>query len=204
MNLADRIQALRKAGGMSQEDLANQVGVSRQAVSKWESGQSLPELDKVVELSQLFETSTDYLLKGVEPEKRDKGNCFASRVLYIASTAFIFIGLFAGCASWYEDQSLASILGGACAQALGAAGYFIGRALSGERPPCAVKWLNVMAAAFMPASMLAGAFFRGGPSAFPNYPAPYPTELRQLAVFALLYAALGAASCLWLRRRGQK
>lgn len=68
MNIADRIQHLRKAEGLSQEELADKVGVSRQAVSKWESGQSTPELDKVVMMSDLFKVTTDYILKGVEPE----------------------------------------------------------------------------------------------------------------------------------------
>ena len=48
MTIADRIQSLRKAKGMSQEELADKVGVSRQAVSKWESEQATPDLDKVV------------------------------------------------------------------------------------------------------------------------------------------------------------
>ena len=48
MNLSDRIQSLRKIRGMSQEELADRVGVTRQAVSKWESEQSMPDLDKVI------------------------------------------------------------------------------------------------------------------------------------------------------------
>jgi transcriptional regulator with XRE-family HTH domain len=64
MEFAVRLQALRKARGMSQEDLADAVGVSRQAVSKWESGQSYPEMDKLVALSELFNVSLDYLVKG--------------------------------------------------------------------------------------------------------------------------------------------
>lgn len=48
MKLSDRIQDLRKMKGMSQEELANLMGVSRQAVSKWESEQSIPELDKII------------------------------------------------------------------------------------------------------------------------------------------------------------
>ena len=47
MNIADRIQLLRKAKGISQEVLADQIGVSRQAVSKWESEQSMPDLKKL-------------------------------------------------------------------------------------------------------------------------------------------------------------
>ena len=67
MTIADRIQSLRKAKGMSQEELADKVGVSRQAVSKWESEQATPDLDKVVIMSDIFEVTTDYLLKGIEP-----------------------------------------------------------------------------------------------------------------------------------------
>ena len=52
MTIADRIQSLRKAKGMSQEELADKVGVSRQAVSKWESEQATPDLDKVVIMSE--------------------------------------------------------------------------------------------------------------------------------------------------------
>lgn len=69
MILADKIMNLRKKAGWSQEELAHQLGVSRQAVSKWESGGSIPDLDKILRLSELFEVSTDYLLRDdVEPE----------------------------------------------------------------------------------------------------------------------------------------
>lgn len=68
MNLAERILALRKARNLSQEELAEQIGVSRQAVGKWESGQSQPDLDKVIALSEFFGVSCDYLLKGDVPE----------------------------------------------------------------------------------------------------------------------------------------
>ena len=71
--LAKRIQELRKEKGISQEELAWQAGVSRQAVSKWESGQSAPELDKLVLLSDYFQVSTDYLLKGKETEPSKEG-----------------------------------------------------------------------------------------------------------------------------------
>lgn len=54
---------LRRRQGWSQEELAERLGVSRQAVSKWESGQTLPDMDKVLLLSEIFSVSTDYLLK---------------------------------------------------------------------------------------------------------------------------------------------
>ena len=65
MILADKIMTLRKKAGWSQEELAGQLGVTRQSVSKWEGAQSVPDLDKVVQMSRLFGVSTDYLLKDV-------------------------------------------------------------------------------------------------------------------------------------------
>lgn len=72
MTIADRIQSLRKTKGISQEQLADVVGVSRQAVSKWESEQTIPDLDKIVTMSEYFGVTTDYLLKGIEPIKEEK------------------------------------------------------------------------------------------------------------------------------------
>lgn len=71
MILADKIIALRKRCGWSQEELAGQLGISRQSVSKWESGTSIPDLDKIIKMSDIFQVSTDYLLKD-EMEEADK------------------------------------------------------------------------------------------------------------------------------------
>ena len=63
MILADKIIDLRKKNGWSQEDLAEKLDVSRQSVSKWESAQSVPDMGRIVKLSEIFGVSTDYLLK---------------------------------------------------------------------------------------------------------------------------------------------
>lgn len=63
MILADKITALRKKASWSQEELAEQLGVTRQSVSKWEGAQSVPDMDKVVQMSRLFGVTTDFLLK---------------------------------------------------------------------------------------------------------------------------------------------
>ena len=63
MILADKIIRLRKKNGWSQEELAEKMNVSRQAVSKWESAQTVPDLEKILQLSGLFGVTTDYLLK---------------------------------------------------------------------------------------------------------------------------------------------
>lgn len=63
MILAETIVQLRKQAGWSQEELADKLGVSRQAISKWESAQSVPDLNRILEMSRLFGVSTDILLK---------------------------------------------------------------------------------------------------------------------------------------------
>ncbi len=63
MILADKIILMRKRNGWSQEELAEKLNVSRQSVSKWESASSIPEINKILELSKIFGITTDYLLK---------------------------------------------------------------------------------------------------------------------------------------------
>ena len=69
MILADKIIEMRKKNGWSQEELADQLEVSRQSVSKWESAQSVPDMNKILRLSELFGVSTDYLLIGKSIDK---------------------------------------------------------------------------------------------------------------------------------------
>lgn len=63
MILADKIIMLRKKNGWSQEELADKLQVTRQSVSKWEGAQSVPDLERILQMSQIFGVSTDYLLK---------------------------------------------------------------------------------------------------------------------------------------------
>ena len=63
MIFADKLIDLRKKNGWSQEELAEKLNVSRQAVSKWEGAQSIPDMTRIIQLSELFHVSTDYLLK---------------------------------------------------------------------------------------------------------------------------------------------
>lgn len=71
MNLGEKIFKLRKEKGLSQEALAEQIGTTRQAISKWENNQGFPETEKLLQLSNIFEVSTDFLLKD---EKSVKGS----------------------------------------------------------------------------------------------------------------------------------
>lgn len=75
MILADKIINLRKKNGWSQEEFANKMNVSRQAVSKWEGSQTVPDVDKILQMSELFGVTTDYLLKDeIEDEQFCEGS----------------------------------------------------------------------------------------------------------------------------------
>jgi transcriptional regulator with XRE-family HTH domain len=69
--LGEKIHRLRKSKGLSQEALAGQLTVSRQAVSKWELGESVPDTENVVQLSKIFGVSTDYLLNDEYESDKD-------------------------------------------------------------------------------------------------------------------------------------
>ena len=201
MNMADRIQYLRKTNGISQEELADKVGVSRQAVSKWESEQSLPDLGKIITMSDYFGVTTDYILKGIEPvaDKEQKSSELTSKILYIASTAFVVIGLFSAFAGWYEKQTMDTVWGSMIVQAIGIAGYFIGRLFSAAMPPFAVNWLNLSGFLFMPFSMVTGAIsialFKEG------WIAPYPIDIAHVVLFVIVYISICAISFIVLKRR---
>ena len=64
MNFAENLRALREKQGITQEQLAEKMEVSRQTVSKWESGSSFPEMEKMIQLTELFSCTLDGLLKG--------------------------------------------------------------------------------------------------------------------------------------------
>lgn len=63
LNLSENLQLLRKKNRLSQEELADKLSISRQAVSKWESGQSTPDLNKLIILAELYNVTVDSLLK---------------------------------------------------------------------------------------------------------------------------------------------
>ena len=106
MNISDRIQSLRKAKGITQEQLADAVGVSRQAVSKWEAEQSVPDLERVVAMAEYFDVTTDYILRGIEPAPTAQARERVSpRTMCIIATALDAAGLILGGGLWFEYQN---------------------------------------------------------------------------------------------------
>ena len=127
MNMADRIQYLRKSKGISQEELADKVGVSRQAVSKWESEQSTPDVARIILLSDLFDVTTDYLLKGIESvpaNTTDKGDAC---IFSLVGSVLDFIGLVTAIMIWKEEQTSVSVAVGLILMAVGIMTFVIGQ-----------------------------------------------------------------------------
>ena len=98
MEFNNRLYELRKQKGLSQEELANRLNVTRQTVSKWEVGDSTPDMEKLVALSALFNVSMDELVMGKEAVKQDNSsktgsaekNALIKKVLKVIS---IFAGI---------------------------------------------------------------------------------------------------------------
>ena len=90
MDISERLQELRKKEGYSQEQVAEMLGLSRQAISKWESGQGKPEIDNIIKLTEIYHVSADYILLGTEkvsapvPEKKELSHEYKKAIGIIA------------------------------------------------------------------------------------------------------------------------
>ena len=188
MNIADRIQQLRKAKGVSQEELADRIGVSRQAVSKWESEQATPDVEKILLLSDYFEVTTDYLLKGIEPVPREMPPAKEkpdARIFSIAGTAFNCMGMILAAMVWHEEQTATATAIGMILYVLGCMVYGIGMTVSDQATKAWASrsfWsVNIWVLSFLPMSLvyniLAGGFFA----------APYPIPVGSMAFYGLFW-----------------
>ena len=90
MDLRNNISERRRAGGLTQEDVASSLGVSRQTVGKWESGRAIPELEKLIALCDLLGCSLDELLEvfGIERSLSRKGNPYDNAAIESANKIF--------------------------------------------------------------------------------------------------------------------
>lgn len=157
MNIGDRIQNLRKSKGLSQEELADQIGVSRQAVSKWESEQSAPDIEKIIRMSDFFQVTTDYLIKGIESNAlEEKCNRFDARIFTTIGTALDYIGLVVAIMIWIERRTPVSVAIGLIIMTIGCMFHIIGQTI-GENKVIARKYfilLNVWPLLLMPVSCI--------------------------------------------------
>lgn len=190
MNIADRIQHLRKSKGISQEELADKIGVSRQAVSKWESEQSMPDIEKIVLLSNYFETTTDYLLKGIEPAQESEEK-WSAMIFSSSGTIVNAIGLISSIVIWIERQTVYAVGIGLIIMLFGSGLFLTGLFIDTKDKQKAKRLfllLNVWLLLFIPLSCcfnildgLAGGFY--------GMPAPIPLRGNSMITFALYWVA---------------
>ena len=203
MNISDRIQSLRKARGITQEQLADAVGVSRQAVSKWEAEQSVPDLERIVAMAEYFDVTTDYLLRGIEPAPDVRAPRTSPRTMCIIATALDAAGLILGGGLWFESQNWLCV---AVMLIFQLAAVTVWLLTKGERP----RWfwaVNVWFLSVIPSALI-GALLRPMLSRVVAY---YVVSSLGKALFTLLYIivpfmpwAIVSALVTWLTLRRKK
>lgn len=183
MNISDRIGLLRKAKGISQEELADKIGVSRQAVSKWESEQSIPDIDKIIILSDYFDVTTDYILKGIESpniENKEKN----SEIGVIVASALNLIGAIISWAIWYEKQTMYAIIIGLVFIVLGCMVYLISSLDARGRIKEKISYnfwcFNIWILSFIPLSFIYNIIFAG-------QMAPYPLLCQPIIMYPVFF-----------------
>lgn len=215
MTIGEKLQMLRKAKGISQEQLAAEISVSRQAVSKWELDESVPDTEKVIMLAKFYGVSLDYLLldkEEKEPEKSTalkndnvdsvvtKGGCIGSLGLLIIG----FLVLAVGGAYW---QTIIPVGIGIGLQIIAIVFFEMvislcknkGEALSYRKKfYTAVCWLVSPALiAGMTAVITAPVFVLH----IIEFPYPFNTMILPAAVFAVLYLAFNIVATLLIKRK---
>lgn len=111
MTFPQKLKRIRKHHDLSQEELAEQLGVTRQTVSRWEAGYSMPDIDRILLISQLFSVSTDYLLNDkIDNSTSTLTDYQTLRLVFWISTALIVGGLIISILGWQEYQNFAPVL----------------------------------------------------------------------------------------------
>lgn len=200
--LGRRVQQLRKAKGFSQEELADRVGVSRQAVSKWEGGQTAPDLERLLALSKQLDVTTDYLLTGQHPAAREQG--LDAALFSVVATGSTVAGLLAAAMLWYEKQTAIATAIGLLLMVMGCVVYAIGMTMGepASRPRAKRRFwaVNLWLLPFIPLSLLYNNLMGGFASA------PYPIPVNSLVAYGLFWVVyLGGCGALeWRLLRGAK
>ncbi len=188
MNIADRIQYLRKSNGMSQEELADKIGVSRQAISKWESEQSLPDIKNIILISQLFEVTTDYLLIGVEDKPIASTKKIDARFLTAVATFLNFMGIIVAIASWFENQNGIAVVSGLILMATGC--FFFGISqIIGKNTKSAFYYfglINVWILSYLPITVI-GNLIKSRMGGYSFVLTPLPEMGNSMALYLLFW-----------------
>ena len=202
LRIEERLSELRRSKGLSQEQLADLLGVSRQAVSKWESGQALPEVEKLIALSRLYETSIDYILTGEtlsspplsdaaaaevapDPRARSRGDAKVGSLVTSAVALMLFaIALFATFGQLSDGTSTMDIYVGLVIVSVGVMILLVGLIIAGGRIHSRALFVaNILLAAVLPAMLVAKLVPGSGSS-------PWPTTISGTLAAAVAYVII--------------
>lgn len=133
--------------------------------------------------------------------KAKKAKNLQVKCFNIVSTAFIALGLFCAFGRWYEEQTMEAVWGSMIIQAVGIAGYFIGKILSTEKAPFYVDWFNIIGIAFMPCSIITGYIsilvFNQG------WIASYPIDTIHTLIFSVVLFVVLVMSFIFIKKQKQ-
>lgn len=188
MNMSNRIQNLRKSKGISQEELAEKIGVSRQAVSKWESEQSMPDIEKIILLSEYFDVTTDYLLKGVEAKVENVSKKKDALIFSIVGSVINFVGIVVAIFVWIEMQTSFAVALGLIIMAVGCMVFVIGQCLGENKNKAFLYFwaINVWFLTLMPISIILN-FVRGVIGRYSSMIMPIPNIGNSIIVYILCW-----------------
>ncbi len=194
MNISERIQELRKNKNLSQEQLAEILGVSRQAVSKWEGGQSLPEVEKLIAMSALFDVSTDYILKGEDAPIKNNSNDarIASQIVSAVATMLILVAILATFGRVNDADGTIDIYGGLVAESVGimlmlVSGFLAGRHQMNRQ----LLTANILLAGILPSLLFSELLLKLDTKLLPEL------SVKLAAVFLSFYAII-CGTAIWL------
>jgi transcriptional regulator with XRE-family HTH domain len=180
MTLGEKIQKLRKDNNLSQEQLAEALNVSRQALSKWELNTSVPEVDKIILLSNYFKVSTDYLLKDDSAEEarihQNTGTANRNSAVIISS-GIVLVGLIIGWAIGNDGVKLEYLSSlrtspGLIVQVIGIVCFEVLSSRQSGRPDKASRYLfygiNIWFLAVLPVIFIVGRYFTFVVNSYPG------------------------------------
>ncbi len=173
MTIEERIQELRKGKNLSQEQLADLLGVSRQSVSKWESGQSLPEIEKLIAMSELFDVTADYILKGTDsPASNDSRAALrlGSQIVSAVAAMILAVAIVSAIGQIDAGGFIIDIYGGLVIESVGLMLMLTGWFLAGGRVISKPLFtVSVLLAGVLPASFISQTVLRYKPGPTPYF-----------------------------------
>lgn len=177
--IGKRIQLLRKGKNLSQEELAESLNISRQSISKWESGNTLPDIDKLIQLSEYFNVSLDYLVKGEENRVTNnfKDIFYSISIFFLVLANIITIFLF------NQNQTNTDIIIGLVLLTLGIFIYISTKVYYTDKTENKYIKFVIPLTTFIPLNLVISILT-------PGFFTPYPFSIAGFILFFILYLLL--------------